>query len=393
MDKNKKKLLDGVVSQINKSYGSEVVLTGAEAVKQGRLTKRVIKTPSLELNEALWCGGLCGIVELFGPQSSGKTSLMLDTIAMNQKEDPDFLAAWLETEGSVNETILADHNIDLERLVFIRQEDLGNAESSLDVVRGLINRENLLDLIVVNSVAGLSPKKETEDDLEKQNIALIARTMSKFFRVAGKDLAKNKITAVFINQMRENVGQMYGDPATTTGGKALGYYASQRIRMSQNKIMAADPIKEDEGVKIAFITKKNRFAGKHTPFTKGCYYATYANGIDSTVSMPQVLLDAGIVRCKGSWWYYEDSDGNTVVIDGIEGKFNSKAKFVQVLRENDKWREEMLSQIQLSQEQTEEEAAQSREENAKLEEEGAAMEETERQEMVDSFNEMFEGQQ
>ena len=117
-------------------------------------------------------------------------------------------------------------------------------------------------MMVVNSVAGLSPKTEVTDDLEKQNIALTARLLSKFFRVANGIASKNKITMVFINQIRDNVGQMFGDTTTTTGGKALAFYASQRIKMNKNKIMAADPIKEEEGVKISCIIHKNRFAGR-----------------------------------------------------------------------------------------------------------------------------------
>ncbi len=345
MKKDKLKALNDVVGKINKTYGAGTVMTAADAVKAGKLTKRILKTPSLELNQALWCGGLSGIVELFGPSGSGKTSLAIDTIVLNQKEDPDFIAAWLETEGSVTETILQDHGVDLDRLVYIRQEDVGNAESALDILRGLINREDLFNMIVVNSVAGLTPKKESEDDLDKQNIALIARTMSKFFRVATGDISKNNITAVFINQVRDNVGQMFGDTAVTTGGKALGFYADQRIRMNQLKIQAADPIKEDEGVKVSFIIKKNRRAGVHNPFTKGQYYARFDSGVDSIIPLPQMLLDAGIMEQKGAWWYYKDLGGNILSIDGIEGKFASKNAFLDILRTNKTWYNTMVGAL------------------------------------------------
>lgn len=345
MNKDKAKALGEVVNKINKTYGAGTIMTAADAVKAGKLTKKVLRTPSLELNEALWCGGLSGIVELFGPTGSGKTSLAIDTIVLNQKEDPDFIAAWLETEGSVTETILQDHGVDLDRLIYIRQEDVGNAESALDILRGVINRENLFNMIVINSVAGLTPKKESEDDLDKQNIALIARTMSKFFRVATGDISKNNITAVFINQVRDNVGQMFGDTAVTTGGKALGFYADQRIRMNQLKIQAADPIKEEEGVKISFIIKKNRRAGVHNPFTKGQYYARFDSGIDSVIPLPQMLLEAGIMEQKGAWWYYKHQNGNVLSVDNIEGKFPSKNAFVDILRTNKQWYDTMTAAL------------------------------------------------
>lgn len=390
MNKDKKKMLDDVMGQINKTYGKEVLMTGKTALAQGKLTKKVIPTACIELNDSLFCGGWCGIVELFGPQSSGKTSLALDTIAMNQREDPDFLAAWLETEGSVNETILMDHGIDLERFIFIKQEDMGNAESAMDALRGLINRENLVDIIIVNSVAGLSPKKEIEDDLDKQNIALTARMLSKFFRVANGDISKNNIVTVFINQLRDNVGQMFGDPSTTTGGRALPFYASQRTRMNQVKIEASDPIKKEDGVKISFINKKNRFAGKHNPYTKGVYYATYADGIDTVISLPQKLLDAGVLRNKGSWWYYEDSDGNVITLDGIEGKFNSKNKLIETLRKSKVWYDEMTAQVKTYQVQSAEEQAEAEAENEAINAEQAALE---REEMKDEFDEMFAAQE
>lgn len=355
--------------------------------KQGKLSKKVVVTPSLELNEALWCGGLSGIVELYGSNSSGKTSLAIDTIAKNQREDKDFIAAWLETEGSVTENILKDHGIDMERLVYWRQEDVVNAENALDIARGFIE-DGSIDMLVVNSVAGLSPSTEVEEDLKKQNIALTARLLSKFFRVANGAASKNDITIVFINQTRDNVGQMYGDPATTTGGKALGFYASQRIRMNMLKLQAADPIKEDEGVKIGFIIKKNRFAGQHNPFTKGEYYALYGKGIDSTVALPAILLSKGVVRQAGAYWYYEDENGKPITLDGIEGKFKSKAVFLDVIRNNKTWRDTLIGKINFSRTQTQEEVQEAEREN---EEANKAMDEIEKQEMTDDIEQLLDG--
>ena len=344
MDKDKFKRLESLKTSINKKFGEGTVMTAKEAADSGKLSKKVLATPSLELNDALHCGGFSGIVELFGPNSSGKTSLAIDTIVKNQKDDPNFVVAWLETEGSVTEQILKDHGIDLERVLYWRQEDAGNAESALDIARAFITSGDV-DAMIVNSIAGLCPKVENEDDLEKQNIALTARLLSKFFRVATGVASKNDVTMIFINQVRDNVGQMFGDPATTTGGKALAFYASQRIRMNQKKIMAGDPIKEEEGVKIGCIVKKNRFAGKNNPFTKCDYYATFENGIDSVIPLPTLLLANGVMRNAGAWWYYEDAQGQLITIDGIPGKFKSKNAFLDVLRTNKAWYDEMLSKL------------------------------------------------
>jgi len=388
MDKEKMKRLQASMTQINKRYGANTVMKASDAVAQGKLTKKIIPTPSLELNDALHCGGFSGIVELYGPNSSGKTSLAIDTIVKNQKLDPDFAVAWLETEGSVTEEILKDHGVDLDRLFFWRQEDVGNAENALDIARGFIVAGDI-DLIVVNSVAGLTPKVEAEDDLEKQNIALTARLLSKFFRVATGAASKGDVTLLFINQVRDNVGQMFGDTTTTTGGKALAFYASQRIKMNRNKIMAADPIKEEEGVKISCIVHKNRFAGKNNPFTKCIYYATYANGIDSVIPMPALLLEAGIMRQAGAWWYYEDAQGQLITVDGIVGKFSSKNNFLDVLRTNEAWYNEMISRLSggLASSQTTEEMAEVEAENAEI---NALMDEVNRLEAAEDINDILE---
>lgn len=388
MDKEKMKRLQASMAQINKRYGANTVMRASDAAAQGKLTKKIIPTPSLELNDALHCGGFSGIVELYGPNSSGKTSLAIDTLVKNQKLDPNFVGGWLETEGSVTEQMLADHGVDLDRLIYWRQEDVGNAENALDILRGFVVGGDI-DMIVVNSVAGLAPKTETEDDLEKQNIALTARLLSKFFRVVNGFAAKNDITLVFINQIRDNVGQMFGDTSTTTGGKALAFYASQRIKMNRNKIMAADPIKEEDGVKISCIVHKNRFAGKNNPFTKCIYYATYADGIDSVIPMPTMLLEAGIMRQAGAWWYYEDAQGQLITIDGIAGKFSSKNNFLDVLRTNEKWYNEMLARLGggLATVQSAEEMAEAEAENAEI---NALMDEVNRIEAADDINEILE---
>ena len=207
--KERKKRVEKLKAQINKSYGSEVLLSGTEALKKGALSKNVIPSPSLELNNALYCGGFSGIVELFGSPSSGKTSLAIETLALAQKNDPEMMALWLETEHSIYSDILLQHGVDLDRLLFINQEDVDNAENALDIVYSAV-ASNTVQLVIINSVAGLAPKKETEEEISKQNVALVARIMSKFFRKITGAAGKNKVTMIFINQVRDNVGVMFG---------------------------------------------------------------------------------------------------------------------------------------------------------------------------------------
>lgn len=373
MAKNEKqKALDEALGKINKKFGVGTVTKASEA--EDKLIKRTIKTPSIEFNNMLG-GGMKSFIELYGPPSSGKTSMAIETLAYNQKMDPEFIGAWLETEGSVTKEILELHGVDLNRLVYWNQEDVDNAESALDVIRSLVS-SGAVDLVIINSIAGLAPKVETEDDLEKQNIALVARLLSKFFRVITGPANKNKVTMVFINQVRDKVGTMFGNPETTTGGRAIPFYMSQRVRMNSIKIMASDPIKDTEGVKISCIVQKNRFG---YPGAKTTYYANYKTGIDNIVVLPTLLQEAGIVRQAGAWWYYEDENKQPLTVGGIECKFKSKNDFLDALRNNDVLREELMSKLDNVNLKTEsvsdEEMAEIIAENEAIESEMAAIEE------------------
>ena len=373
MAKNEKqKALDEALGKINKKFGVGTVTKASEA--EDKLIKRTIKTPSIEFNNMLG-GGMKSFIELYGPPSSGKTSMAIETLAYNQKMDPEFIGAWLETEGSVTKEILELHGVDLNRLVYWNQEDVDNAESALDIIRSLVS-SGAVDLVIINSNAGLATKVETEDDLEKQNIALVARLLSKFFRVITGPANKNKVTMVFINQVRDKVGTMFGNTETTTGGRAIPFYMSQRVRMNSIKIMASDPIKDTEGVKISCIVQKNRFG---YPGAKTTYYANYKTGIDNIVVLPTLLQEAGIVRQAGAWWYYEDENKQPLTVGGIECKFKSKNDFLDALRNNDVLREELMSKLDNVNLKTEsvsdEEMAEIIAENEAIESEMAAIEE------------------
>lgn len=202
---DKKKNLTAVLNGINKKFGASTV----SFVKDKDLKIEYLQSPSHEFNAMLAGGiGVGRITEFYGENSSGKTSMAIEIIAHNQKANPDFVAGWFETEGSIDEEILASFGIDMDRLVYWDQTEVG-AEQGLDILRALI-ASNEFDLIVCNSVAGLAPKKEIEDDIEKQNVALTARMMSKLMRVITGICFKTKTSMIFINQVRTNVGVMYG---------------------------------------------------------------------------------------------------------------------------------------------------------------------------------------
>ena len=348
----KMKLLSGIQQKVNKKYGERALMTGKEAIESGALDNVIAPTPSLELNQALYCGGLSGIVELYGPPASGKTSLAIETLAKAQAEDPSFMALWIETEHSVTEDLLAQHGVDISRISFADQANVDSAESVLDIAYAVIVN-GAVNMVIVNSVAGFLPKQEFESDLDKQNVGRTAQLMSKLFRKITGPAGKNKINIIFINQLRDKIGVMFGDPSTTTGGRALAFYADQRIRMSALKIQASDPITANEGVKIHCIVQKNRRAGKHNPNTECTYYALFDQGIDSTVSIPQILADNGIFEVSGRWWYYPSKD-NVQTIAGVECKFGSKQELQNLLRSNEAFKEEVTKLIHVNEVSSEE---------------------------------------
>lgn len=358
----KMKLLGGIQKEVNKKYGERALMTGKEAIESGALDNIIAPTPSLELNQALYCGGLSGIVELFGPPASGKTSLAIETLAKSQKDDPNFIALWVETEHSITQDILEQHGVDISRIAFADQAQVDSAESVLDIAYAAMV-QNAVNMVIINSVAGFLPKQEFESDLDKQNVGRTAQLMSKLFRKITGPAGKNKINVIFINQLRDKIGVMFGDPSTTTGGRALAFYADQRIRMSALKIQEKDPISANEGVKIHCIVQKNRRAGKHNPNTECTYYALFDQGIDSTVSIPQILADKNIFEVSGRWWYYP-SKSNVQSIAGVQCKFGSKNELQNLLRTNEAFKNELVNLISVNEVSSEEKAKIDAEEEA-----------------------------
>lgn len=358
----KMKLLGGIQKEVNKKYGERALMTGKEAIESGALDNIIAPTPSLELNQALYCGGLSGIVELFGPPASGKTSLAIETLAKSQRDDPNFIALWVETEHSITQDILEQHGVDISRIAFADQAQVDSAESVLDIAYAAMV-QNAVNMVIINSVAGFLPKQEFESDLDKQNVGRTAQLMSKLFRKITGPAGKNKINVIFINQLRDKIGVMFGDPSTTTGGRALAFYADQRIRMSALKIQEKDPISANEGVKIHCIVQKNRRAGKHNPNTECTYYALFDQGIDSTVSIPQILADKNIFEVSGRWWYYP-SKSNVQSIAGVQCKFGSKNELQNLLRTNEAFKNELVNLISVSEVSSEEKAKIDAEEEA-----------------------------
>jgi recombination protein RecA len=338
----KKARLQKIMDAQNKSAGSIVVGYGKDIAKP----LEFLPTPSQEFNLITGGGFPKGrITEIFGPQSSGKTSLVEETIGEDMARDPDAIWVWGETEEPFDMDYASlIHGIDPDRLILVEQDESGG-ETLIDRMEPYL-RSGDIKGFAINSVAGLTPKKELSESMEKQDIALQARMMSKLMRKWTAIIAKRGLYAIFINQLRTNVGVMFGDPNVTTGGRALAYYSSLRVGL--NKLVFDDAEKkiypDDEFMKIGVRIAKNRCVYDN-PYKKGQYVIKYGEGVDKVSEIISKAPEAGILRNSGAWYYYEKEDGELIVakkavVDGkpklnVPLKWNGRAELRKFLIEND----------------------------------------------------------
>ncbi len=287
--------LEAAISSITKTYGEGSIMRLGDAQALKRI--EVIPTGALALDLALGVGGLPRgrVVEIFGPESSGKTTLMLHVIANAQKNGG--LAAFIDAEHAMDPAYAKRLGVNLEDLL-VSQPDSG--EEALSICETLA-RSNALDVIVIDSVAALVPKAELEGEMGMATMGMQARLMSQALRKLTAILAKAKTTCVFTNQIREKVGVMFGNPETTPGGKALKFYASVRI-----DIRRKDTLKDAAGnaignhVKVKIV--KNKVA---PPFAEAEFDILYNHGINKEGSILDVGIESGVVEKRGAWLQFE----------------------------------------------------------------------------------------
>jgi recombination protein RecA len=293
---NRKKALDVTLAQIEKQFGKGAIMKMGEGVN---VDVETIPSGIISLDKALGVGGLPKgrVIEIYGPESSGKTTLTLSIIAQAQKTGG--VAAFIDAEHAFDPNYGKLIGIKLEDLL-ISQPDTG--EQALEIVEALV-RSNAVDLVVIDSVAALVPRAEIEGQMGDSQIALQARLMSQALRKLTAAISKSKTCVVFINQIREKIGVMFGSPEVTPGGRALKFYSSVRVDLRRISTITAS--EGAVGIRVRAKVVKNKVAA---PFKEAIFEIMYDEGVSRTGALIDAAIDSGVIKKAGSWFSYHDKN-------------------------------------------------------------------------------------
>lgn len=341
------KLLDKLSDNFNKKKNE--VRTGRlghnKELKEN-LKVDFISTPSINLNYALGGGIAKGRATIVaGKPDSGKTFLLLETIAKRQKEDPDFIAGWLESEGSLSLKTLEQVGIDLDRFYYDEIDREGAAEEALDKTEAVI-MQGLVDMFVVNSLKCLVPKEELQKSMEQVQVGLQARLNAKMMRKITTAITETNTAFVMIQHLTTQIGTMARDPLIVAGGEAIKYGASVILDLRKLSMSEADPFKKEEATKIGVTVRKNHVITDRFPYCKLDYYAVFGQGIDNYLELLEVAINKGILVKKGAFIRVPDENGDAKIVNGEKMQWQGNARFKDYCKQNPDFFKNILDAIE-----------------------------------------------
>ncbi|MGQ9846791.1 MAG: recombinase RecA [Bacteroidales bacterium] len=325
--KEKLKALQATLDKIEKDYGKGSIMKLGD---ENFMSVDIIPTGSIGLDAALGIGGYPRgrVVEIFGPESSGKTTLAIHAIAEAQKSGG--IAAYIDAEHAFDRTYAEKLGVDLDNL-YISQPD--NGEQALEIADSLI-RSGAIDIIVIDSVAALTPKAEIEGDMGDSKMGLQARLMSQALRKLTANISKTNTCCIFINQLRDKIGVLFGNPETTTGGNALKFYAS--VRLDIRKVSQIKDGEDATGTRVKVKVVKNKLA---PPFKKAEFDIVFGEGISRIGEIIDIGLEHNIIKKSGSWFSYNDiklgqgrDSVKQILTDNAELMNEISSKIMEVLK-------------------------------------------------------------
>ena len=342
-------ILDKITDGINEKNGRVVAgRLGKLPALMDKLTIKYIPTPSMNINDALGGGfpkGRSTIVA--GLPDSGKTSIVLETIAFNMKKDPNFIAGWLESENSLEKTAVCDmFGIDPDRFLFIEHNRKDAGEGALDQVEAILSC-NVCDIFCINSLKCLVPTEEFEKSNKKVQVGAQSRMNSKMSRKFAALVTESQIAFVLITHLTTQIGSMSHDPLIVSGGNSIIYGAAIIIDLRKKGITDEDPITREDGIKIGLTVKKNHTVPTKNPYVKVDYFAIFGFGIEIYLEAIENAIIQGVLFKAGAW--IRDIDPETgdpkILEDGVKLNFCGKKAFRQYCIDNPAYFENLLTKI------------------------------------------------
>lgn len=339
--------IDSISAGINKTAGKTIVgrLSNSDDLKE-KLKHKFIPTPSINVNTAIGGGWPIGNISIVcGLEDSGKTAILLESIALAQRNDPNFVPLWLESEASLKESMLDMFGIDKERFVLIEHDRDGAGEQAINRLESYLVSGSV-DMIVINSLKCLVPSEEFKKTMGEVQVGAQSRLNAKMMRKLTSIVEENEVAMVIVQHLTTQIGgNMYADPLTLSGGQAIRYGAMLIVDMRKRSIQDTDPISREEGIKIGVNVKKNHVVTDKFPYVKTEYYAIYGQGIEVYLEALDLAVNQGILYKANAWYKMLDENGEVRTINGQKMQWQGAAKFRQYCIDNPQFFENIKSMI------------------------------------------------